>query len=206
MNPPSVSREVAQSAHPSGREIIRLWPVVAEKWTTGFPRLTEVQFAYHGDKSTAPKGPRTILESAPKKVPPERWEAGGVTGYIIREYVRSEYDEAGQFWHVRMLRAEDQDIDDGTLPESMLRGAGHSHMKTSREQRKTQNTSGKRRWVVYTLFGGRTVPAEVVSAVYAIEGISMDWTEGGRRRTLKPESWTVLDTQWKDAEGAKRLR
>lgn len=205
-HPAALSRDVAQSTPPSVRKMMRIWPALADGWTTGFPRLTEVQFAYNDAESTALKGPRTILDPAPDIVPPERWEAEGVTGYILREYVRSKFDEAGQFWHVRMLRADAQDIDDGTVPELMLRGVGPSRSTAAREQRTKRESPAHRRWIEYTLFQGRTVPAEVVAAVYAIEGISMDWLKGGRRWTLKEESWAVLDTYLKDAGGPRRLR
>lgn len=204
--PAALSSEVARSTSSSGYGTMRIWPALADSWTTGFPRLTEVQLAYNDAESTALRGPRTILDSAPDIVPPERWEAEGVTGYILREYVRSEFDEVGQFWHVRMLRADAQDIDDGTVPELMLRGVGNSRSTAAGEQRTKRGSPGHRRWVECTLFQGRTVPAEVVAAVYAIGGLSMDWFKGGRRWTLKKESWAVLDAYLKEAGGPTGLR
>lgn len=118
-------------------------------------------------------------------VPPERWEAEGYRGVVIRQYSppiafgRTRYSAAtaaagtgtgtgtDDFWHIR------------ALSRCLEHKSGPSYV------------GAKRVWRDLTFYKGRTVPFDVLVRAYEAAGLDREWIEGGRGMSFGSSSdWT----------------
>lgn len=109
-------------------------------------------------------------------VDPSRWEAEGYRGCVLRQYIKS-LDPEDEFWHIRVLT------------------------RASPDEHGNASTGEQRCWYDFTLYKDKTVPRNVMEAVYTAAGEKWDFIQGGRSLELGggESTWEIL-RRWREDE------
>jgi hypothetical protein len=145
------------------------------------PALTSICIPSTGKAFPADYTPPSV-ETA-HYVDPYSWETGNHQGAIIRRFktdiVPGQNEPADEFWHIRILAkvpasAESSDTEEG----------------------------GQRIWRDFARFEGKTVPHNVLEAVYAESMYTVNDMRGLRRRGFgKDESGCDILKEWRETAG-----